>query len=142
MPSYASIGDACIQMTSSIRRKRRRRSCCRRDPSATALVVTATRHGDIDKNCDVQGNDFRRRQSVSVRDISECDKGICCILQRDVVQRCNDVCFDSTHTFPSKRHMDRQESGEVSLTSYAFISASFIISHLILFSTLVRSLIS
>ena len=79
---------------------------------------------------------------MSVSVISVCDKCICCILLCDVVQRCNDVCFDSTDTFPSKRKMDRQESGEASLTSHAFISISFIILHLILFNTLVRSLIS
>jgi hypothetical protein len=139
IPPYISIDDACIKMTSSIRRKRRRRSCCSRDPSVTAFVVTATRHGDIGSNRDVE---IRSRQTWRESDISVCDQCICCILLCDVVQRCNDVCLDSTHIFPSKRHMDRQESDKASLTSHAFISASSIMLRLILFSTLVRSLIS
>ena len=94
---------------------------------------------DVDDNCDVA---IRSRQSVSVSGVSVCGKCICCILLCDVVQRCNDVCFGATHTFPSKRHMDREESGEASLTSHAFLSVSFVIFHLILFSTLFRSLIS
>jgi hypothetical protein len=94
---------------------------------------------DVDSNRDAA---IRCRQTSSESDISVCDKGICCILLCDVVQCCNDVCFGATHTFPSRRHMDRQESGEVSLTSHAFISVSFISSHLSFITTLVRSLIS
>ena len=124
-------------MTSSIRREG--------DDAAAEDIhqwLTATRHGDIDSNCDVAGRDVWSRQSVSDSDISVCDKCIRYIFLCDVVQCCNDICFGATHTIPSKRHIDRQESGKASLTSHAFISVSFIISNLILFSTLVRLLIS
>ena len=124
-------------MTSSIRKEG--------DDAAAEDIhqwLTATWYDDIHSKCDVAGRDVRNSQSVNDSDISVCDKRIRYIRLCDVVQRRNDICFGATHTIPSKRHINRQESGKASLTSHAFISVSFIISNLILFSTLVRLLIS
>ena len=104
-------------MTSSIRKEG--------DEAAAEDIhqrLTATWYDDIHSNCDVAGRDVRSRQSVSDSDMSVCDKCIRYILLCDVVQCCNDICFGATHTFPSKRHLDRQESGKASFTSRTFMS--------------------